>query len=170
MANGKTAVELWRNGDLVGNGVDGKNQILEEDTTIVSTIAPTNLQPSNHNVNNVAISPTPSKGATTEGIPTRKEPSVLLDKLRTSTRSGDKTVTFATKNNNPDTQRSRKPKFERAGSASLKVIENLRQETERRNRNFLMSVFSRVNGNEHRTRELRHVRTLIKRNINIEDR
>ena len=166
MANGKTAVELWRNGDIV----DGKNQILEEDTTIVSTIAPTNLQPSNHNVNNVAISPTPSKGATTEGIPTRKEPSVLLDKLRTSTRSGDKTVTFATKNNNPDTQRSRNPKFERAGSASLKVIENLRQETERRNRNFLMSVFSRVNGNEHTTRELRHARTLIKRNINIEDR
>ena len=170
MANGKTAVELWRNGDLVGNGVDGKNQILEEDTTKVSTITPTDLQPSNNNVNNVAISPTPSKGATTEGIPTRKDPSVLLDKLRTSTRSGDKTVTFATKNNNPDTQRSRKPKFERAGSASLKVIENLRQETERRNRNFLMSVFSRVNGNEHTTRELRHARTLIKRNINIEDR
>ena len=166
MANGKTAVELWRNGDIV----NGKNQIQEKDTTTVSTIAPTDLKPSNHNVNNVAISPTPSKGATKEGIPTRKEPSVLLDKLRTSTRSGDKTVTFATKNNNPDTQRSRKPKFERAGSANLKVIENLRQETERRNRNFLMSVFSRVNGNEHTTRELRHARVLIKRNINIEDR
>ena len=166
MANGKTAVELWRNGDIV----DGKNQIQEEDTTTMTTIAPTDLQPSNHNANNVAISSTPSKGATKEGIPTRKEPSILLDKLRTSTRSGDKTVTFATKNNNPDTQRSRKPKFERAGSASLKVIENLRQETERRNRNFLMSVFSRVNGNEHTTRELRHARTLIKRNINIEDR
>ena len=166
MANGKTAVELWGKGEIV----DGKNKILEEDTTTVSTIAPVDLQPSNNNVNNVAISPTPSKGATTEGIPTSKEPSVLLDKLRTSTRSGDKTVTFTTKNNNPDTQRSRKPKFERAGSASLKVIENLRQETERRNRNFLMSVFSRVNGNEHTTRELRHARTLIKRNINIEDR
>ena len=166
MANGKTAVELWRNGNIV----DGKNQIQEEDTTTITTIAPTDLQPSNHNANNVAISSTPSKGATKEGIPTRKDPSVLLDKLRTSTRSGDKTVTFATKNNNPDTQRSRKPKFERAGSASLKVIENLRQETERRNRNFLMSVFSRVNGNEHTTRELRHARTLIKRNINIEDR
>ena len=166
MANGKTAVELWRNGNIV----DGKNQIQEEDTTTMTTIAPTDLQPSNHNANNVAISSTPSKGATKEGIPTRKEPSILLDKLRTSTRSGDKTVTFATKNNNPDTQRSRKPKFERAGSASLKVIENLRQETERRNRNFLMSVFSRVNGNEHTTRELRHARTLIKRNINIEDR
>ena len=166
MANGKTAVELWRNGDIV----DGKNQIQEEDTTTITTIAATDLQPSNHNANNVAISSTPSKGATKEGIPTRKEPSVLLDKLRTSTRSGDKTVTFATKNNNRDTQRSRNPKFERAGSASLKVIENLRQETERRNRNFLMSVFSRVNGNEHTTRELRHARTLIKRNINIEDR
>ena len=166
MANGKTAVELWRNGEIV----DGKNQILEEDTTTVSTISSTDLQRSNNNVNNVAMNPTPIKGATTEEIPTRKEPSVLLDKLRTSTRSGDKTVTFATNNNNPDTQRSRKPKFERAGSASLKVIENLRQETERRNRNFLMSVFSRVNGNEHTTRELRHARTLIKRNIDIEDR
>ena len=166
MANGKTAVELWRNGEIF----DGKNPILEEDTITVSTISSTDLQPSNNNVNNVAMNPTPIKGATTVEIPTRKEPSVLLDKLRTSTRSGDKTVTFATNNNNPDTQRSRKPKFERAGSASLKVIENLRQETERRNRNFLMSVFSRVNGNEHTTRELRHARTLIKRNINIEDR
>ena len=55
MANGKTAVELWRNGEIV----DGKNKILEEDTTTVSTIAPTDLQPSNNNVNNVAISPTP---------------------------------------------------------------------------------------------------------------
>ena len=94
----------------------------------------------------------------------------MLDKLRTAIRSGDKSVLFTIGNENSNLQQSRRPKFRKSNDETLAFIQNLRKETEKNNKNFLMTVFSRVNGDVNRKRRKRETNYVVNRKTDTKSR
>ena len=164
MESGQTVVELWKNGERV----EEENHVIEIDVTTIPTISLNGIESSNTNVKETEpLTPKENAEENVE-IKSQDESSVFLDKLRTAIRSGDKTVLFTIdKGEDIAGHRSRHPKFERNSDATLSAIKALREETEASNKNFLMSVFSRVNGGEADTRKRRHSNYLLNRNTNV---
>jgi hypothetical protein len=116
-ANGRIAIELWNNGQRL---VD-KEQIIHEGEETTTFQVQT-------------VSQVPQ-------VPQVKESQFDLTDLRNAIRSGDKTQVFfgTSEESNP---RPRRPKVEDTQNEARQ----LRLDTDRRNRDFLYSVFQRVNG------------------------
>ena len=161
-AGGQTIIELWKNGEVV----EDKNQVIEVDDSTASPTVSTDVDSSTNDGTEIE-SAIPNDGD--EKSIKQEASSLLLDKLRTAIRSGDKTVLFTINVENTKGQRSRRPKFKNTRDDTLSAIQTLREETEKRNKNFLMSVFSRVNGNSN-SRRRRHSNHLIYRNRIISNR
>ena len=147
-SGGKTVIELWRN----GNVVDGVDQVVEVgETTTSSSISSTNLVSFDFDVTTTTTEKN-ENGDDIELSERESTSTVLIDKLRTSVRSGDKSIHFRVDEDESNGQRSRRPKSDSRGDNTLSAIRDLREETERSNKNFLMSVFSRVNGGKRKRR------------------
>ena len=163
MDSGQTVIELWRNGERV----EEEDHVIEIDDTTIPTIDLNGIESSSINGKETELLPPKEDIVEEKEIKSQDDSSVLLDKLRTAIRSGDKTVLF-TIDKGEDTagHQSRHPKFERTSDDTLSAIKALREETEKSNKNFLMSVFSRVNGGAH-SRKRRHSNYLLNRNSNV---
>ena len=153
MANGQTIIELWKN----GKRVEDADQVIEIDE---NTPIPTVNRERNDDTFSKAKNPdsidTKDKSTEDESTTTTTARTpILLDKLRTAIRSGDKSVLFSVDNEKSQLQQNRRPKFTQSSEDTLTFIKNLRKETEKSNMNFLMSVFSRVNGDVNGTFGLR---------------
>ena len=153
--------------------VDGENQLIEIDETTITPIQlnPRPLIPLDPSDDFDGIdgdSLIPENGIEKDIELTEQQgTTILLDKLRTAIRAGDKTIHFTIDDEDESSgQRSRRPKFEQTSDNTLSAIRTLREETEESNKNFLMSVFSRVNGKRRR----RHTNYLLNRGVNIRSR
>ena len=161
MANGQTIIELWKN----GKRVEDADQVIEIDE---NTPIPTVNRGKNDDAFSKAKNPdsihTKDKSTEDESTTTTTARTpILLDKLRTAIRSGDKSVLFSVDNENSQLQQNRRPKFTQSSEDTLTFIKNLRKETEKSNMSFLMSVFSRVNGDVNGKRRKRNTKNMIRR-------
>ena len=138
--------------------VDGENQVIEIDETTTSPISPIDEVPSGFDSTDSGSSILQNDAEKDIGVTGKEEQNtILLDKLRTAIRSGDKTIHFAIDGDESSGQRSRRPKFDRTSDNTLSAIKSLREETEKSNKNFLMSVFSRVNGGKRKRRHTKYI-------------
>ena len=152
MASGKTVIELWKNGEVV----EDANQVLETDeNTERSPVDPNTIDTDDSESKNAGESKAKDDSIEDEAVTTTVKTPILLDKLRSAIRSGDKSVLFTIGNESSNPQQNRRPKFTQNGEDTLAFIKNLRRETEKRNTNFLMSVFTRVNGDANTKRRRR---------------
>ena len=167
MSNGKTVIELWKNGEVV----EDANQVLETNENTESSTAGPNTIDTDDSESKIAVSNNPKDDSTEHKAETTtvKTP-ILLDKLRTAIRSGDKSVLFTIGNENSNLQQSRRPKFRKSNDETLAFIQNLRKETEKNNKNFLMTVFSRVNGDVNRKRRKRETNYVVNRKTDTKSR
>lgn len=167
MGNGQTIIELWKN----GKRVEDADQVVEIDEN-------TPLPTVNTGKNDDTISKTKNgdsidakdKSTEDESTTTTARTPILLDKLRTAIRSGDKSVLFSVDNERSKLQQNRRPKFTQSSEDTLTFIKNLRKETEKSNKNFLMSVFSRVNGDVNGKRRKRNTKYMIRRQADTKSR
>ena len=77
---------------------------------------------------------------------------------------------FSVDNEKSQFQQNRRPKFTQSSEDTLTFIKNLRKETEKSNMNFLMSVFSRVNGDVNGKRRKRNTKYMIRRKADTKSR
>ena len=167
MDNGQTIIELWKN----GKRVEDADQVVEIDE---NTKTPTVNSGKNDNTisgdKNVDSIDTKDKSTEDESTTTTARTPILLDKLRTAIRSGDKSVLFSVDNRKSQLQQNRRPKFTKSSEDTLTFIKNLRKETEKSNKNFLMSVFSRVNGDVNGKRRKRNAKYKMRRTADTKSR
>lgn len=167
MGNGKTIIELWKNGERV----EDADQIVETDE---NTTIPTVNQRTNENIitetKNKDLIEIEDNSTEDQSTTTTTRTPILLDKLRTAIRSGDKSVLFSIDSEKSNLQQNRRPKFTQSNEDTLTFIKNLRKETEKSNKNFLMSVFSRVNGDVNGKRRKRQTNFIIRRKADTKSR
>ena len=167
MANGQTIIELWKNGERV----EGADQIVETDeNTTIPTNDPNTLDTANTESTIVEPSTFNDESVEVDTATTTIKTPILLDKLRTAIRSGDKSVLFSVDNEKSKAQQNRRPKFTENNEDTLAFIKSLRKETEKSNKNFLMSVFTRVNGDVNRRRRRRDTMFIISRKTDTKSR
>ena len=167
MANGQTIIELWKN----GKRVEDADQVIEiDENTTIPTVKSGENDITISKVKNVDSIDTRDKSTEDDSTTATASTPILLDKLRTAIRSGDKSVLFSVDNEKSQPQQNRRPKFTQSSEDTLTFIKNLRKETEKSNKNFLMSVFSRVNGDVNGKRRKRNTKNMIRRKADTKSR